>query len=55
MSKLIRIKRNIHYGFLQYKTKLNPEVEKIFLEKKVIMWRFRMDLLYIEYEEKSIE
>ncbi len=51
MSKLIRIERLKHYGFLGYKTKINPEVEKIFAEKKVIMWRFRMDKLYIEYEE----
>ncbi len=51
MSKLIRIQRLKHYGFLGWKTKLNPEVEKIFAHKKVIMWRFRMDLLYIEYED----
>jgi len=53
MSKLIRLKRTLDVGFLGWNSKVNPEVEKIFAEKKVIMWRFRMNWLYIEYEEKS--
>lgn len=54
MSKLIRLKRNIHYGRFGLDLKLNPEIDKIFAEKKVIHWRFRMEWLYIEYEENKM-